>query len=1158
MPPTTNVRLRDVLGLLLSIPFATAALQQPLSSNAYHHHADIIARDAATRRFNEAADSLQTSLSEHHKHRKFRDTHPEQHQQQHHNKQNTRTAPNQRALATLSPAESHDPAIRVNSAYKASAPTGGIGHARQQARSLQDWQVEDIILLATVDGGLHARDRKTGAYRWEWEADRSMVETTYHSRNRSTADDLVRLEDTIWIVEPSQDGEIYVYNPGSGLGMQKLGYTVKELAARAPYASDGQNGIPAVAYTAEKKNTLYTINAATGQILKIFSSGGSFVTEDRSCRRVNPLEPLDEEDCEPIGTLTLARTEYSILVQDMASTDFISTIRYVEWGPNNFDQDLGTQYRSTMDNKYVYTKHDGWIFGLEVGTQGKPNLNSPHKPIYRHKFGSPVARVYDIMRPYGDASSDAALVILPQPMAPIPDDLTALEEDIGESVYVNCTSDGSWYAFSEKNYPMVTDGAANTRYFIDVEFNNPTLSGTMSKKEREYFAGVHQLSPLSNNHETQLIDPPQLHSRVEPPVDDTTNRAVVPTNPPSWNSLPSVKTLIMIMALAILACGVWYQQQITPAKRFAPNQAVEDLLQGPIVPVVKDQPEVGEVPKLREAEPAEETIFPHDIPGKATDIITPDEDDDKVDVDDRAETGSPKDEEGPKQKKKATRGKRGGKKQREKDQQQAEFQAKNNLLQPPQQVEIISVAASESPQVAGPLQINSLVIHTDKLIGQGSCGTTVYEGSFEGREVAVKRMLSQFYDLASQEVSFLQQSDDHPNVVRYFCQQKDDHFLYIAVELCQASIFDVWEPEKAKTAERQIQLQTLKHSIQQDVPKALQQLAAGLYHLHNLRIIHRDIKPQNILVAFPKKHQNNGPRLVISDFGLGKNLPENVSTLVDPTGTAGTSGWKAPELISQPRETDSKHSQSTSNTGGSEGQNGTMAGVKRAADIFSLGCLFFWVLTDGTHPYEDENGWQQLRELNIKRDRKNIDALERWADGHEPLQLIEWMLQHNPQNRPTAVQVLNHPFFWSAEKRLAFLCDCSDHFEREPRGLVDDNFAGDSPALQRLESRSVEVIGTPHDFLYKLDRQFVETLGKQRKYSGWRLLDLLRALRNKRNHYEDMPEDVKRRVGPLVGGYLSYWANKFPRLLMTCYEVVHEVGVQDGDRFRGYFALGVV
>ena len=99
--------------------------------------------------------------------------------------------------------------------------------------------------------------------------------------------------------------------------------------------------------------------------------------------------------------------------------------------------------------------------------------------------------------------------------------------------------------------------------------------------------------------------------------------------------------------------------------------------------------------------------------------------------------------------------------------------------------------------------------------------------------------------------------------------------------------------------------------------------------------------------------------------------------------------------------------------------------MKRAADVFSLGCLFFWMLTDGIHPFEDDNGWTQLRELNIKRDRKNMEVLERWSDAYEPMQLITSMLAHQPEHRPTALQVLNHPFFWSPEKRLAFLCDVS-------------------------------------------------------------------------------------------------------------------------------------
>ncbi|KAF2769250.1 kinase-like protein, partial [Teratosphaeria nubilosa] len=958
------------------------------------------------------------------------------------------------------------------------------------ARSLEDWQVEDIVLLATVDGQLHAVDRKNAATKWTVMVDKPMVDIEYHWRNRSEEDayeyDETGRRDQIWVVEPSQDGAIYIYNPRLGHDLKRLPATVKSLFEQAPYAFGGH------IYTGEKKTVLYTIDAANGKVLREFSSSGALAKE-ASCKRINPLETLEDEECEPIRTITIGRTEYTIGVQDGNSVDSepLCIIRYFEWTPNTFDNDLRLQYAETLDKKYVYTKHDGSIY------LGRAGGDIKDFGLVNKKLEAPVARAFDVVRPVDEGESSASLVVLPQPVDRSANALDDLEDDRPESVYVRCDVNGSCYALSETNYPIAARNAPKTHWYERSTFYAPAVNVFETGLLEKLFSGVHELHRTGQPGQ-RAIDAPQYPGIDAPP--------------------PKV-----------------------PEQEHAVTR-VEDI---------KDQAKLPQTPKLREHEPAKETIFPHDSAAESS----PDrekEDDDLVRVD-TADAVEEVEENGnldtPKQKG-HKRGKRGGRKQREKDQNAAEAKAKRKASNVPQPAEVITVAASESAQVAGPLQINSLIIHTDKVIGQGSCGTCVFEGSFEGREVAVKRMLSQYYELASQEVSFLQQSDDHQNVVRYFCQQKDDHFLYIAVELCQASLFEVWDPDKARTEERQTQLRNLKLSIQQDPPRALKQLADGLYHLHNLRIIHRDIKPQNILVAFPKRGQiEKGPRLVISDFGLGKNLPENVSTLIDPTGNAGTSGWKAPELISQPRES-SSHSQSHhTNDSANASANGTpsTSGVKRAADIFSLGCLFFWVLTDGIHPYEDENGWQQLRELNIKRDNKKMGVLERWNDAYEPMQLITSMLEHRPEHRPTALQVLNHPFFWSADKRLAFLCDCSDHFEREPRGVPTDGYA----AL--LESRSEEIIGPKADFLAKLDRVFVDTLGKQRKYSGHRVLDLLRALRNKKNHYEDMSESVKKLVGVLPDGYLNYWTIKFPRLLMACYEVVHELGIEKGDRFKGYF-----
>ena len=81
-----------------------------------------------------------------------------------------------------------------------------------------------------------------------------------------------------------------------------------------------------------------------------------------------------------------------------------------------------------------------------------------------------------------------------------------------------------------------------------------------------------------------------------------------------------------------------------------------------------------------------------------------------------------------------------------------------------------------------------------------------------------------------------------------------------------------------------------------------------------------------------------------------------------------------------------------------------------------------------------------------------------------------------------------HPYFWDPGRRLGFLQDASDRFEimcRDPR----------DPHLVMLENNAIDVVGP--DWSARLDKIFVENLGKIRKYDGRSVQDLLRALRNK-------------------------------------------------------------
>ena len=375
-------------------------------------------------------------------------------------------------------------------------------------------------------------------------------------------------------------------------------------------------------------------------------------------------------------------------------------------------------------------------------------------------------------------------------------------------------------------------------------------------------------------------------------------------------------------------------------------------------------------------------------------------------------------------------------------------------------------------------------------------------------------------------------------VIRYYSQQMRDGFLYIALERCAASLADVVEKPHV--------FRDLANAGKMDLPGVLYQITNGISHLHQLRIVHRDLKPQNILVNMGK---DGKPRLLVSDFGLCKKLEGGQSSFGATTGrAAGTSGWRAPELLLDDDARDAGVVDISTHSGsGSVLVNDHLSPnsrrATRAIDIFSLGLVFFYVLTNGSHPFDC--GDRYMREVNIRKGNYNLRPLDALGDfAYEAEDLIESMLQADPKRRPNAKEVMSHPFFWSAKKRLAFLCDVSDHFEKEPRDPP-------SPALMELERHAASV--TRGDFLRQLPREFVDSLGKQRKYTGSKLLDLLRALRNKRNHYEDMPDNLKRTVGALPDGYLGFWTLRFPMLLLVCWNVVYNVQWEETDRFREYY-----
>jgi serine/threonine-protein kinase/endoribonuclease IRE1 len=1002
-------------------------------------------------------------------------------------------------------------------------------------------------------------------------------------------------------------------------------------------------------YTGDKKTTLVTLDAQDGKVLKWFDSSSTVVNEAQSCLKPNALIDLDSEECSNSGTITLGRTQYTVGIFRQDGRP-IASLKYTEWGPNTYDNDLKQQYRKSMDHRYFTSKHDGQVYGFDFTQYERAHRVAP---LFTQTLSSPVGKVFDVVRPWAvPQDSIPELVILPQP--PPPEIDPQAKSRRVSSIYLNQTEGGSWYAMSGDSYPLIIEAPralVSSQEWWD-NANGPSWDTLNAEKISRALIGTHYLDmPIAGNQKERLtlpggsLDPQSPEDGTDNSSDNEyTSNSTTVTEPPeptaiidqakrvpqlAANSFAELFKNPFFVAIACVA-AIWYVRELRHRK-IGGGKKLVDATPATESLVIGSSSESLVLTTAREVvpNPAEviargATSVSHDTTVDTGDAIVekplpplPETDgvpeslekiEEEVAVPDGALPGLKKELSGlsstsEEKKKKAHRGRRGGVKhkkgkdggsQRDDSSQRARSgslepttsndpnvmstaktvdevvdQAKQLGVnhQPRLEPDVITVNGNPE-EVSGPiLKMGSLEVNEDAQLGTGSNGTVVFAGKWDGREVAVKRMLIQFYDIASQETRLLRESDDHPNgkcfcqvtgkcgsyrvtrrctdeetVIRYFAQQQRAAFLYIALELCQASLADV--------VERPGLHRELAQAGERNLPDVLFQITKGLSHLHKLRIVHRDLKPQNILV---KMRDDGTARLLVSDFGLCKKLEGGQSSFGATTAhAAGTSGWRAPELLldDDARESGAQSMIDASTLSGSgtigdgtDAPQGPARRATRSIDIFSLGLVFFYVLTKGSHPFDC--GDRYMREVNIRKDNKSLAQLDVLGDyAAEARDLINSMLSFDPNRRPTAVAVMQHPFFWPAKRRLDFLCDVSDAFEKEPRDPP-------SAALSELERWAPTVIESG-DFLKSLPKEFIESMAKQRKYTGGRMLDLLRALRNKKNHYEEIPETLRKTM-PMPEGYLGFWTRRFPRLLLACWEVVYELRWDESDRFREYF-----
>ena len=187
-------------------------------------------------------------------------------------------------------------------------------------------------------------------------------------------------------------------------------------------------------------------------------------------------------------------------------------------------------------------------------------------------------------------------------------------------------------------------------------------------------------------------------------------------------------------------------------------------------------------------------------------------------------------------------------------------------------------------------------------VGEGASGT-VYEATLwngrKGQTVAAKQLNvarggAQGGDIAGFNASFLRECEllcqvSHPNVVAFFgisYEEKASNHLVLVTEFCARTLRNiVFPPPHPVEAPPPPQMSIHK------VLHMAHGIASGMAYLHSMKVVHRDIKFDNILV-------DDAGNCKICDFGLSRLMHSNrLNTMTVMTGQVGTPAFLAPVLF---------------------------------------------------------------------------------------------------------------------------------------------------------------------------------------------------------------------------------------------------------------------
>lgn len=365
----------------------------------------------------------------------------------------------------------------------------------------------------------------------------------------------------------------------------------------------------------------------------------------------------------------------------------------------------------------------------------------------------------------------------------------------------------------------------------------------------------------------------------------------------------------------------------------------------------------------------------------------------------------------------------------------------------------------------------------------------MFTGRIGNREVAVKKVPKTKAKLVRAEVDLLEKSDRHPNIVRYYLAEEDAQSHYITLELCEGSLRDYVSDGHMKA---RISLKSV-----------VDQLLRGMEFLHDLNIVHRDVKPTNVLLFSTSLSELT---VKISDFGFAKLMDSQrgseMSVMPDES-----SYWTVPEMV--------------------------QGHYNKKSDVYSMGALIYFLSVNGG---VSSSG-------NVISFNFNSPTFTGSSSGVLMRHLIAIMTKTSPQQRPPFKCLRFHPFFWDNQKVLNFLTAAADRIK------ISDGSAWQ--AKQTLQENVESVIGS--DWSSRLDYEVVSSLAyrsRNHNYGTSSLSELLRAIRNKAAHYDEMSTQAKQVYGPIPEGFADYWTSKFPALVLHVFLKLYKAGFHIDPSFK--------